>query len=173
MSFIWRSSYQILALTPTLTLILILALVHRYEDLVRMSARAVVRLVGSFLQLHVDDAVVALASKQGCDPSSGRHAQSFVARSPTADRDLAGMAPTLEHLFAPYDELLRELLGARFIWTPEDHRLKTISEEERSRRAAALDEIVKKRTARISRQRDERARRQREVAEHRKKSRLG
>lgn len=148
-------------------------LVLRYEDMIRSSARELVSTLASFVGLDVDERLLRIAAQRGCEPSTPRgHAQSFMARAPAADVELAAMAPALEWLFEPYNALLREQLGERLRWAGNSHRIAPISEAERARRTEALDAIVQKRTARIRRQKEERARRQKEVAEHRRSNRL-
>ena len=137
----------------------------RYEDLVGMSAQRIVARLGRFLGLHVDEHVVQLAARRGCEPASSRRSQSFVARGPTANLELASMTPSHEWLYAPYDELLQQLVGRRFRWTRKTHQLAPLTADERARRAALLDEIVAKRTARIRRQREDRRRQKEEAAQ--------
>eukprot|EP00966_Prymnesium_polylepis_P302338 6985057-Prymnesium_polylepis.1 len=140
----------------------------RYEDLVRMSAPQVVRLLGDFLGAHVDGAVLKAADSGPCAPASSRGTRSFVARSPFAPAELDELVPTLEWFFAPYNQLLADLIGADFQWSPSDHRLPAIDDAERDRRRAELDLIVQRRTARIKRQNEERAQRMRDSKEFRR-----
>ena len=135
-----------------------------------MDAAAIVTTIAGFLGLHVDQEVLHAAGRSDCAPSSSRRQQSFVRRSPLAPDDLAAVAPTLEWLFEPYNGLYRELAGESFVWEgSEHHTLSQLDAATKAKRAAELDAIIKKRTARIARQKDERTRRNREVREYRRR----
>mmetsp|Transcript_52893 Transcript_52893/g.121408 ORF Transcript_52893/g.121408 Transcript_52893/m.121408 type:complete len:530 (-) Transcript_52893:415-2004(-) len=123
----------------------------RYEDLMQMRPDHLIRLVGRFTGLHVDQAVLDVASKSGqCDPSAikagaKRRMNSYSSRSAFASEMLAQASPHLERLFASFNNLLTELIHPSFRWHNAEHRLRPLSAADKA--AHLLKEADEKQNA--------------------------
>ena len=102
----------------------------RYEDLMAMDARDLLRLIGRFTGLYAgDDLIEAVGPTGRCQPrgrKGGRNTRTYDTISPeekvlyNASSDYlraASNRDALDELFAPYNDLLTELVGHRdFSW---------------------------------------------------------
>ena len=102
----------------------------RYEDLMGMDHAGVLRLIGRFTGLYAGDDMLAAAAPSGrCQPrgrKGGRASRTYDTISPEervlynqSSAYVAADRAALHELFAPYNELLTELVGhPDFAWPP-------------------------------------------------------
>lgn len=99
----------------------------RFEDLMRLKAPALVRLLANFTGLYTDDAIIDSLQRRGhCEAGSAKKVPlSFGKDSRTMDaRQVLGETMgEFEAFFKPYDELLQELVHPEFVWTKKTHLL--------------------------------------------------
>ena len=99
----------------------------RYEDLMRMDAPALLRLLGRFVGLRVDDELLTAATERGtCQPRGRAKKESTYHRLSASEKVLfnaskaraksAGLRRQLGDFFGPYNELLAELVHPDFRW---------------------------------------------------------
>lgn len=97
----------------------------RYEDLMVMDVASLLKLIGRFSGLYAGDDLVAASRADGhCNPRGKKRAKStYATLSPSEkvlyNRSKAHLATerrTYRDFFAPYNELLAELVGDTFRW---------------------------------------------------------
>jgi len=102
----------------------------RFEDLMRMKAPALLRLLSNFTSLYTDDKIVQQVRRaRECEAGAARRVPlSFTAKksgnSSAARKVRAGLAqaiPALEAFYTPYNQMLQELVHPAFLWGPETH----------------------------------------------------
>jgi len=114
-------------------------LLLRYEDLMRMDSASVLGLLARFTGLHPP---ARPSGSKMCQPngkvSSGAR-NSYSGTSPRGAEMLNEAAPHLEHLFAPYATLLRELVHPDFGWRRSDHHKRPLNATMRLKREAEVE----------------------------------
>ena len=101
--------------------------VLRYEDLMKMEGPEILTALARFTGLHLNPKQLGnprcqpvRASRRGKAKVSKPN--SYSSNSPYAAEMLAEASPALERFFAPYNALLRQLIGPSFGWRRADHR---------------------------------------------------
>ncbi|KAL1520185.1 hypothetical protein AB1Y20_023655 [Prymnesium parvum] len=104
----------------------------RFEDLMRMKASALVRLIANFTGLYTDSTIITqLRGEDACEARRARRKPlSFTISSKDnnseaalARQELTTLMPELESFFAPYNNMLAELIHPAFNWGADTHRL--------------------------------------------------
>jgi hypothetical protein len=116
----------------------------RYEDLMRMDARAILRLVARHTGLHLDERVLKAAEREGkCQPHSKLRGRpmSYSSHSRFAAEFLEEAAPPLERFFSPYNEWLAELIHPDFRWHRSDHVKRRLNATEKAAQKVWEDEV--------------------------------
>ena len=141
-------------------------LVLRYEELMKMDADTILSKLSNFTGLHLS---ARMRSTPKCQPTRTRRGKargrgqggqklkapatkgpnSYSSNSPYAAEMLQEASGPLEVFFAPYNRLLRQLIGPSFEWSARDHRKTPLSAEQKT---AALSGIAKYREALRQRQ---------------------
>lgn len=113
-------------------------LLLRYEDLMRMNARSVLGLLTRFTGLHPPPR--GSPARLNCKPGAAKNRarNSYSGTSPVGAEFLNEAAPIMEHLFAPYNRLLRELVHPSFGWSRFDHYKRPLNATRRAAREAEL-----------------------------------
>ena len=100
----------------------------RFEDLMGMNAPALLKLISNFTGLHTDESIIAQMRRANqCEARSAKKKPlSFTKRddsnaSKKARAALERVKPELNAFFAPYNELLRELVHPDFHWSDASH----------------------------------------------------
>ena len=97
----------------------------RYEDLMAMDVASLLKLIGRFSGLYAGDDLVAATRANGhCDPRGKKRAKSTYATLSPSEKVLYNLSKahlaterrTYRDFFAPYNELLAELVGDTFRW---------------------------------------------------------
>jgi len=116
----------------------------RYEDLMRMDARAILRLISRFTGLYLDERVLKAAEREGkCQPHSKLRGRpmSYSSHSADAAEFLAEAAAPLERFFSPYNALLAELIHPDFRWHHSDHVKRRLNATEKAAQRKWEDEV--------------------------------
>lgn len=99
----------------------------RFEDMKKMHAPGLLRLLANFTGLHTDDEIIArLQGERQCEMLNARKKPlSFGKdkRTVSARANLSAAMGEFEAFFQPYDELLSELVDPNFKWGADTHRL--------------------------------------------------
>jgi len=102
----------------------------RFEDLMRMKAPALIRLLSNFTGLYTDDAIIRqMQERRQCEASTARKkplsftvsASDNFSKAMEARSQLRQMLPKLEAFFGRYDTMLAELVHPAFKWGPDTH----------------------------------------------------
>ena len=90
-------------------------------------------------------------------PLSGKP-NSYSSITPYAAEMLEEASAPLERFFAPYNQLLREIIGPSFGWEAKDHRKRPLSPEQKAEALAAFEKgLEQQRNRQVSRRTAEKA----------------
>lgn len=99
----------------------------RFEDLMRLKAPGLVRLLSNFTGLYTDDTIIRTLQERGeCEAGRAKKVPlSFGkdTRTAGARKNLSAAMGEFEFFFRPYDELLAQIVHPEFAWSSETHRL--------------------------------------------------
>jgi len=97
----------------------------RFEDVMRMKAPAVLRLLSNFTGLYTDDRIIHKVRQNGeCEAPRAKKVPLSFGKDKKADaprEDLVRNMGEFEAFFKPYDELLMELVHPAFHWDASTH----------------------------------------------------
>lgn len=94
----------------------------KFEDLMRMKAPGLLRLLSNFTGLHTDDSIIRrVRGARECEAGSAKKiplsfAKSNDTKGKRARTKLEQLRPALQNFFGPYNELLAELVHPEFTW---------------------------------------------------------
>ena len=126
----------------------------KYEDLMQMDARSLVRLIVRFTGLHFDEKLeLAAVGSDKCTPHSKRRPMSFSSSSPDADLILEATSPHLEEFFAPYNQMLQEIIHPQIFWHASSHQKPQLNESLRATLRQQLREKEMRKAARLQKAR--------------------
>ncbi len=118
----------------------------RYEDLMKMEAPSVIRLISRFTGLGFDErrfSEPGLLGKCEATSKNAKHPMSFSSNSKDSAELLAEASPHLERFFDAYASLLTDLVHPAFHWNRRDHAKRPLNATEKiefARREAARKE---------------------------------
>jgi len=104
----------------------------RFEDLMRMKAPALIRLLSNFTGLYTDEKIIRLMqAKQQCEAGTSKKrplsftvsASDNASRAVEARTQLRRILPELEDFFGRYNGMLSELVHPAFQWGADTHRV--------------------------------------------------
>ena len=103
----------------------------RFEDLMRMKAPALLKMLSNFTGLYTDDSIISkIRGMRECEAGRAKKVPlSFTQkgnasgghRSPMRE-SLHSAIPSLEQFFSPYDKMLQQLVHPAFVWGAETHK---------------------------------------------------
>ena len=102
----------------------------RFEDLMRMKAPGLLKMLSNFTGLYTDDNIIANVRKQReCEatrakkvPLSFTQKSNASAAARTARDELRMAIPDLEAFYKPYNQMLQSLVHPAFQWSSDTHR---------------------------------------------------
>ncbi len=102
----------------------------RFEDLMRMKAPALLRLISNFTGLYTDDALIRnVRERKECEAGNARKVPLSFTKKDNGTSARAARAqvreavPMLERFFAPYDQMLTKLVHPAFQWSSQTHAI--------------------------------------------------